>query len=433
MPSEIWYRAVAVYEERYRSAVPSELRLWFRDYLHTGKNSLKKEAMSKSSYADGDHIKHLFSMAETAENISVLAHRFAKERILRPAGDPEGQLSASEWHRIYRAFWRFQEIFEKRCANDDDGGRKGSSGGKRYVSGRTWPNLREDPGETWLKRSVPSTPSWWLHDVRMLEWEVGEIEAVKEHLRCEVNNVQIGRYQRSSGPDHLSCPILIQNLIKSVENWPTDAGGLSKDHALVAELIPIWSHEGPLFDPTVTHLSSHESRFMENRQKSLDIHEEWGWRMFDRERLVFCGLLPNELPNIRNIQSEVELELELFEEVNLSHRVIYDRLKDGQGLRIQAQFDADVDLNQQLLVQSAELKRSESLMEWVKPRDPALFEQWYALLQAENFDGPKQLEADLCHKKGLIMQSLEQGSCRSGGQKSEEQDLELLVLMRERK
>lgn len=441
LPAELRRIVRSIYKSRYRAVVPPEVMLRCREIQASA------NPPAEDPYVNVDHVEILSGIAHMAESIYYFAATFARTRILCPSGHPQDQLSAAEEHRILRAFWRFQQLYESNYP-DDPGRGKGS---KRFVCGRRWPNSGADPGEQWLRgsaiRAYSNSLLHWGCDPPS-EWEIDEVDAVRDYLRAEVNGVQIGRQHccETTVTDLLQRqPVLVQELIRDIENWGTDPRISSpEDHLLVADLVEgssrRYSRRSPDPDPpaeaNAAHIDTHERLFIKERQDSSEIHEQWGWCMFDRERLIRCGLLPKGgVPHVNgngNLKDRIRM-LKLLESVKGPHQECYARLKNGLDPRIQAQFDADVALGKQLLVRSEELKSKERLMEWVKPRDPTLFQQWTTLLVSSDFDKIEQMQAGVYHKQALVMQSLEYGKYKPRGRTSEEADLRLLVRMRERK
>ncbi len=440
MPAELRRIVRSIYNGRYHAAVPPYAMLYA-----VGKECLPSKSPPEDPYANVDHVGILFSMAHMTESIYYFSACFARKRILLPSGHPQDELSPTEEHRILRAFWRFQQLYESNYPGEPGNGR----GSKRYVCGRRWPNLGSDPGGKWLRGSAAQRFSslyhYWGSD-SPAEWEIDEIDAIRDHLRAEVNGVQIDRkhcWGKTAADPLQRQPVLIQELIKDIESWGTDpTKSHPDDHLLVADLEEgsAWrsSRRSPDLDTPAAakaaNICTHERQFLKERQGRLNIHEQWGWCMFDRERLIRCGLLPKGgVPHVSGTGNRQERirNVELLESVKRSHQEYLVRLKKCLDPRIQAQFDADVALGKQLLVRSEEIKSRERLMEWVKPRNPALFQQWTALLKSSDFDKMEQMQAEVYHRQALVMQSLEFGRYRSLGRRSEEADLRLLVRMRE--
>lgn len=449
-PTEYGRIVRSIYNGRYRAAVPADVMLRCRGIrasyaIRTDYPPAKP--LAEDPYVNVDHVGILFGIAHMVESIYYFAACFARTRILCPSGQARDQLSSAEEHRILRAFWRFQQLYESNYPDDPGNG----MGSKRFVCGRRWPNSGSDPGGRWLRgsaiRRYSNSLLHWGCDPPF-EWEFDEIDAIRDYLRAEVNGVQIDRQHgcEKTATDPLKRqPVLIQELIKDIENWGTDPGeSPPEDHLLVADLregsYSRYSRRNPDPDtPTAAkavHIGTHERLFMKERQDSMNIHEQWGWCMFNRERLIRCGLLPKGgVPHVnRNGNRKERIRMvELLKSVKGSHQECYARLKNGLDPRIQAQFDVDVALGKQLLVRSEELKSKERLIEWVKPRNPALFQQWTALLECSNFNKIEQMQAGVYHKQALVMQSLEDGRYDPRRRTSEEADLGLLVRMRERK
>ena len=404
--------------------------------------------------AEADQLAIFFGVAEMAESIELLAERFAEQRVLAAAGYSGGPISPVELYRIQRAFWWFQKLYVDNFRYRDDLEEEKKKGSKRYFLDQTWTHPAAHIAKHWLCVRQQSCCEHFhcYHSIwddgfgssAPYDWLIPEIELIRGFLRDEVNTIQIDRYHGTnrSAPVHQQ-PKLIRQLIKDVESWRTDPEYEWKDqHRLIAELDsrPSLDYFGGALDtPDAAkgaNTDKYETRFIKKQQRSLNINGAWGWRLWDVERLVACGLLPKRSRYYESLRSErfrpsppVQriTELEQFVNVDRSYRDCDIRLKNVVDSRIQHQLENDV---AQIMLLRKEKRDRAQIIAWVKTRDETLFEQWTGLLKDGDFDRLKQLQAQAYYKKALLMQSLER-SIGAGTKSSEDVDLEVLLCMRD--
>lgn len=243
-------------------------------------NFLYKFLRSDDRERDGrPHYLQLFSnpiatirdIWKISEDIEALVEDFAQTRIVKPSQQPEKPSSSTELYRIRRAFWHFQLSYELIQAEESMphgiADEAQSPHSRRYVHYRT--HQFEDPcfpNTGWLYghkgRKLSRTMHCCVHSIP--SWAVEEIEAVRFHLASLVNAFQ---YQSQGKTASLLSrrPALLQRLISDLDHWREDKEN-PVDHLLVADLG-----------------SKHDEPPIANK-------EQWGWAMWDAERLTKRGL-----------------------------------------------------------------------------------------------------------------------------------------------
>ena len=410
-----------------------------------------------------DHLAVLFELAERAESIEALSQSFAQKRILIPGSQPKVKnrcCSPAEIHRIRRAFWRFQLLYEQET-NRKDGSHSGQypKQALRYLSSR--PDHGPDPGSHWLRRTdepfVPSQPH-----LDIASWEPAEVNAIRVHLQAEVNHVQYERYHCSSQQASRDIldeqPILIQNLIRDLEHWRVDLIQ-PRSHILVAEIDWFGSTAAPgltefqeIEDRIVRHPDVPRGANRGNLLRELSIgfdipqeylvgfHGEWGSSMWDQTRLEACGLLwTNKLgvPFSRMMRSLSPTfwtrSILFFEPFRVMFRRCASRLRDVLDCRVKKLYDADV------LAQRGKTKRAEVLkhryeeLTCLGHPDARLLEMWRNQLLEEGWCRSDQDSAECCYWKALLQHFL--GYCHAiqRSEFDEAEDLAFLVVYRNRK
>ncbi|KAL2058976.1 hypothetical protein ABVK25_000268 [Lepraria finkii] len=88
----------------------------------------------------------------------------------------------------------------------------------------------------WLRRrGLP--PAALLQDFlnTLTVWEIEELDAVRSHIRAEVNAVQRNRIAGASSDDLTDQPLLLQKKIRDLDYWRSEPH-LPTDHLLVVDL-----------------------------------------------------------------------------------------------------------------------------------------------------------------------------------------------------
>ncbi|KAL8688359.1 MAG: hypothetical protein Q9218_005709 [Villophora microphyllina] len=356
---------------------------------------------SLETYYATDAVAYLFFAAETTESIEGWVQSFGRKRILLTSSQPTGQLSKTELYRIRRAFWRVCGIIEWReleAARSYEP-KQQSTRNARFVS--TYDRSETDSGEQWFCRNDgtnyrssalkrPPTLSPGCSD--LTDWELKELDAIRGFLRDEINSVQV---EQESSPNILhSQPLLIQRLVKELEN-PTLGERYSLANFLtmgIAECPPnSWDNTLNNSKPPELQasLEAGEARMVYRQQESLCRTVNWGWSIWDRPRLVQCGiLLPRQFP-----QGNIQIT-GLLKKRRDQHKQTVRRLKDTKDIRVRSRFKADV---QEVKLQ---LKRKET-MQWAKTGRPALYRVWLTLVQSESPSQKALRVANRCFEKAL--------------------------------
>lgn len=150
-------------------------------------------------------------MAEATESVERFTMDFGQRRVLIPSGQPNGQLSGTELHRIRRAFWRFFQVFDERWTQHGDNIVQKARGATRFTTSCT--RTEADPGKEWVcgTREVYRYSDLARRISIAKDWELNELVAVRDFLRGEVNSVQL---DREMSPGILQDqPLLTQRLI----------------------------------------------------------------------------------------------------------------------------------------------------------------------------------------------------------------------------
>ena len=431
MPFKLQKFVWKIHRDLKYASVPMHIQeKYYRDAIPQGKRS------DIDDYFPIDYVSILSKIAEMARGVESLTQSFAKQRILIPSGEPDGQPSPVELHRIRRAFWLFQLLFEV-ARGREDGSIKGPKGEKRYLCGSL--TDRDEPGGQWLHncRKIiwplipPSVCGALSH------WETDEFDAVRQYLVDLVNSVQFDRYKddgRSSSMDPLAeQPVMIQKLIQTLEHWSANSRGV-QDHILIVKVgwVRDFSPRAPPrleTLPTANHanLNSRDESFIWWQQRKMGMRQNWGTCMWDRTRLIQSGLLFDGATDndywLEKTQKKQRKQLvktkKAYQRCDKVLETVFDR-------RVQAQYDADVARMRNAKIQSAELRRRQWLMNWVKSRDAALFEEWHGLLTSGDYDKAAQERGELCYRKAYLLKNLEEQRSHSDEPSNDQSDLELL-------
>lgn len=442
---EIWSGTLSNLSNEIRSIVSS---VYDRRWCHADKSDswgsdlrvhVEQNAWPPlETYHFADEITSLFYMAEVTDNIQGFMNSFARRRVLVPSGQPDGQPSPMESDRISRAFWHFYELLEWESRDDSLGCAEESHTPPRYVS--SYSRIHADPGKDWL---CPD----WIHDypgelflppcLRKLPLsEINELDAIRGFLRDEVNSVQLDRNESSSVLEKQ--PLLIRRLIRDVEysststNYPSHKV-LTVNLGAGPPYVPPYGWTTPNLQWDLkerqANLSPRGAWLIHQQQQSLDKSEQWGWCMWDRDRLSQCGMLRGRVSQ-RPQEGQTAKTTAWMEKTREAHKRCVALLQTTVDQRIKARFDADVACVKRKIMQCEELKSREQLMTWVRGKDLALYDEWSSLLRSEDFDRVTEEKAELCYSKALLLQRLEDEPSECAGMLSEESDLELLVYYR---
>lgn len=297
------------------------------------------------SYSPADTMASIFYIAEVADFVEQFVEAFAQRRILIPSGRPQGQLSSTELHRVRRALWCFCEIYEWQCVLEQPELEIDKTERRRirFIA----PQSRDvgDPGKEWLFQEgfyrsqwpPPLPPGCGA----LKGWQLIELDAIRNFIRDEINSVQLGL--ETSTVILQAQPILIQRLIRDLASWPPRASahiltmylgaGESFHRPMRGWRKPIERQPNPDF---------RESLFLHRRQRSVNNCENWGWCMWDRDRLMQCGMVESNIgrPTYDEESSKLANVRNFGEATERLHR---QRLPVVWGdWRVKARFDADV-------------------------------------------------------------------------------------------
>lgn len=245
------------------------------DFLWKYLRSDDRERNGKPHYLQlfSDPVAAIRDISRVSEDIEALVQDLAQARIVKASEQPESPPSLTELFRIRRAFWYFQLGYEIVHGEESVPSRADaeaqSERSKRLVYYRTHQIGNPCfPKSGWLYRPIGMRTS---HIVNCYIYSipfklVKELEAVRFHLASLINASQYqgqGKASRSSWQ-----PALLQRLINDLDHWQDDKDD-PVDHFLVANLMPYF----------IT--------------SSIMDQEQWGWAMWDGERLRKRGLKPD--------------------------------------------------------------------------------------------------------------------------------------------
>lgn len=253
-----------------------------------------------------DPVSTIRDIWSISQDIDALVQDFAEVRIIKPSQQPERPPSPTELYRIRRALWHFQLCYElvhpeepvPSGAEDETPSQRS----RRYVRYRTQQDENQwYPKPGWLyghKRN--RDPSYGIlstlphHIYNLPCWLGEEINGVRFHLASLVNAFQY--LGQGLAPRLSRQPELLQRLVKDLNHWRANREEPA-DHLLVAEL-----------------------RY--ERDPNLVDKEQWGWAMWDADRLSSRGLKPGFQP--RHFYSE-HLSDKAFQECEDSQSTYIDR------------------------------------------------------------------------------------------------------------
>lgn len=228
-------------------------------------------------------------IAQTFESVDALTRSLGHDRILMPefylAKEGPSSLTASEHHRIQRALWSFQLCYDvchpvASTIAPEDWKLAVSRWDRSYVA-------LEHSVDGWLCGHGWRQPPYSLEIFRnkFEIWEEDELEAIRYHLRSEVNKVQFER--DADGHIDRSVPQMIRRLLRDADHWRPNQVG-KHDHLLVARFekpvprsykdqLPPWvdSPKGTQ-GPSLLHCPV---------DCFFNYEPEWGWRLWDQSRL----------------------------------------------------------------------------------------------------------------------------------------------------
>ncbi|CAF9902818.1 MAG: hypothetical protein ALECFALPRED_000034 [Alectoria fallacina] len=306
MSPELRNSALDVLAVRSRPPIhPSQITHFIEHYLDA---EVYNAQISSCSYS----LSALLDLILISESIESLTESFARDRVRGPSMQHSMPISPIELHRIRRSFWRFQLCYDVCHPEGESSSREGcdikSRSTRQYVQ---YQNKEIVCGSVpdWLQRRGeayrPEALSRFLSNLS--GWEHEELEAVQFHLAHAVNSLQ---YFRSCGSEDklMQQPVLLQRLIRDIDHWDTQN---PKDHVLVADFrqsrfanhYPIvWDRIRDLYDASFPNTP--RTVAMQVLQNG---HPQWGWCLWDEERLVKRGLIDIEYENLvknRNMNDE---------------------------------------------------------------------------------------------------------------------------------
>lgn len=306
MSPELRNSALDVLAVRSRPPIhPSQITRFIKHYLNA---EVYNAQISSRSYS----LSALLDLIAISESIESLTESFARDRVRGPSMQHSMQISPIELHRIRRSFWRFQLCYDMCHPERESSSREGcdikSRSTRQYVQYQNKEIVRNSVPD-WLQRRGeayrPEALSRFLSNLS--GWEHEELEAVQFHLAHEVNSLQ---YFRLCGSEDrlFQQPVLLQRLIRDIDHWDAEN---PQDHVLVAAFrqsmyakhYPIvWDRSRDLYDASFPNT---------RRKVAMQIlqngHPQWGWCLWDEERLVKRGLIDIEYENLvknRNMNDE---------------------------------------------------------------------------------------------------------------------------------
>ncbi|KAL8693890.1 MAG: hypothetical protein Q9218_001355 [Villophora microphyllina] len=376
------------------------------------------------SYTFTNQIASLFILAELAENVERFAQSFA-QRILISSSQPNGKLSRTESHRARRAFWRFLQHYNlKRFYYHRGDVEQSDNGAARFMTSRKR-YCNADPGKDWLCRNEILVDGG-LVPYYCQDFEINELTAICGFLRDKVSSAQL---DRETKPDmYLKQPLLIQTLIRDLEFSSSYASHvlLTMDISVCLRLPRYWSPPSSLRRvEQQANLGSDEASLFHQQRKSLGEKHDWSWCLWDRDRLLKCGMLccKNALPYWYPTETD---KIAWLRKTRKAHERYATLLKSTTDHRIDARFDADVTRGERKALQRKELQQRRDLVDWVRGHDPLSYNEWLALTQFEDFDREAQKRANLFYSKALLSRKLMDCLSKESGILGEEADLEFL-------
>ncbi|CAD6589609.1 MAG: hypothetical protein ASARMPREDX12_003902 [Alectoria sarmentosa] len=252
-----------------------------------------------------DPIAAIRDVWSVSRDIEALVQDFARTRVVKPSEQPERPVSSAELYRIRRALWQFQLLYElchsERSLSSGDDDKAQELRPRRLVYHQTHPNGESCfPSTGWLYGHSGKAPPFCCA-ISACGWEIKEVNAVRFHLASLVNTFQ---YHRHETPSRLkSQPDLLKRLIDDLDHWREDQES-PVDHLLVAKL------------------GSEQDR------PPVADAEQWGWGMWDAERLSKRGLDPgSEHTRSRRLSDKAFRECERAQSTD-ADRWVSDRFRD---------------------------------------------------------------------------------------------------------
>ena len=350
MSPELRYAALDVLAVQSREPIhPSDLTSFLEDRLTA---NFHDERLRMRQYS----VPAMLDLIAISGGLESFVESFARDRVLGPSCLPHGSnvpLSPVELHRIRRSFWRFQlcldicqpegaeaglvGVPERQQQRQNDAGSSGNPSCPRFVQHqasqpvtttlRNWLQCRGEPYR-------PESLSRFL--VNLSEWERTELDAVRFHLIHEVNTLQYHRHLllRSSFssfssffPSHRPSPqreeakagedindhrfdeslhneqkqpLLLRRLLHDLDHWDPNRHPRG-DHVLVASFADTPWYSGRHYFPVVWNRTRYLlGASVPNTKPRVLIQElqrqgpQWGWCLWDEERLFGRGLVDEE-------------------------------------------------------------------------------------------------------------------------------------------
>lgn len=304
-----------------------------------------------SSYS----LSALLDLITVSESIESLTESFARDRVLGPCMRNKMSLSPIELHRIRRSFWRFQLCYDMCHPEDMKSSWKcrdvKSRSTRQYVQYQTDQPINSSvPG--WIQcrgeAHRPEALSRFLPNLS--RWEHDELEAIRFHLAHEVNTVQ---YRRScaSEDELIQVPVLLQRLVRDIDHWNPAS---PEDHFLVASFRQtrysrqypvVWNRlrelYGASFPNTARRLAMHALQ---------EGHPQWGWCLWDEERLVKRGMIDPEYEDLvkrwkKDDKSQTARIYEWRAIIGRAHRECIDAQYTLLDRHIAEQYDIDAQIH----------------------------------------------------------------------------------------
>ena len=251
------------------------------NFVYKYLRSDERERDGKPHYLQSfsDPVAAIRDISSISEDINTLVRDFAQLRIVKPSEQPERPPSSKELSRIRRAFWHFQLCYELAHGEDSMPSRAEDEAQaepfRRFVHYRTHSNGSSHfPGTGWLYGHAEKKTANIVRTYMAMapSWVVEEIEAVRFHLACLMNIFQYEHQEQGKPSYSGSRRGLLQRLIKDLDYWREDKE-TPVNHLLVAELRP------GLLDYS--------------RESFLAHRDQWGFGLWDVERLNARGLKPD--------------------------------------------------------------------------------------------------------------------------------------------
>ena len=222
-------------------------------------------------------------------DIENLVQAFVNTCIIKQSERKEQRpVSTTELYRTRRAFWRFELCYDMCHAADSrpsgpDGGEclHNLCGSASCQTHRI--EKQRFPKADWLGHTGKKLP-YFLNDYlqNMCQWEVEEFEAVRCYLVSLTNKLQYGG--RGDTSRLKSQPALVQRLIDDLSHWQED-----KEYPINFLLVgDLRSGLGWNASPPVSGCSPRNGEANEADIPWVPIPcpEQWGWRMWDKERVA---------------------------------------------------------------------------------------------------------------------------------------------------